>query len=130
MERLQIQGMDGVDAVLALLRGCRDVNVLREVAGVLGLDLQGVGDDRRRILREISNLIDSEEFENRGEQADQIINEIHAMMNAHFVQDLPEVPPNPVLEGDVVVPQGQQGAPDAGLLLDMDPFQQGGAYRR
>ena len=53
--------MDGVDAVLALLRGCRDVNVLREVTGVLELDLQGVGDDRRRILREISKVIDSED---------------------------------------------------------------------
>ena len=127
MERLQIQGMDGVDAVLALLRGCRDVNVLREVAGVLEIDLQGVGDDRRRILREISNVIDSEDFENRGEQADQMINEIHAMMNAHFVADLPEPPQNPQLEGDVVVPLGQQGPPNPGILLEMDPFQQGGA---
>ena len=52
--------------VLAMLRGVQDVEVLIEAAEILEVEVEELGDDRRRLLRSISNFIDSEEFEQLG----------------------------------------------------------------
>ena len=103
MEQLRLQGMEGVDAVLALLRGVYDVEILGEVAETLELEeLEDIRGDRRRLLRAISNNIESEDFDALGDQAQPLINEIHARLTAHFVRLMPPpAPPPPDALGNV-----------------------------
>ena len=134
MENLHLQGMDGVDTVLALLRGVQDVGVLGDVAGVLDLDIGDIVGDRRRILRAISNYIESDEFDNLGEVAELRIDDVHALLNAHFVaaMELPAQHAAPVLPaqaggglGDGIGGMGFHFGhigPDQALLQELDPL--------
>ena len=103
MEQLRLQGMEGVDAVLALLRGVYDVEILGEVAETLELEeLEDIRGDRRRLLRAISNHIESEDSDALGDQAQPLINEVHARLTAHFVRLMPPpAPPPPDALGNV-----------------------------
>ena len=89
MDQLRLQGMDGVDAVLALLRGVYAVDLLTDVAEILELDIEDLQGDRRQLLRAISNFINSDEFDNLGDQAVVRTNEIHDRLEAYFRARLP-----------------------------------------
>ena len=124
MDQLRLQGMDGVDAVLALLRGVYAVDLLTDVAEILELDIEDLQGDRRQLLRAISNFINSDEFDNLGDQAVVRTNEIHDRLDAYFRARLPPPPPPP--PGGVPgidVPQGD-GAADAGVLAGIGLPQQ------
>ena len=127
MDQLRLQGMEAVDTVLALLRGINDMDVLGDVAEVLELDLdEDVLQDRRRLLRAISNNIESEEFDDLDhEEAARRIDNIHLQLHNHYrnllpvdedpVADAGDAHPVPDVEGlqiDVV------GNEDAELLGD------------
>ena len=89
MDQLRLQGMEGVDAVLALLRGVYEVDLLTEIAGILELEVEDLEGDRRQLLRAISNHINSDDFDNLGDQAVARTNEVHDRLDAYFRARLP-----------------------------------------
>ena len=102
------------------------MDIIIEVAETLELELEDdVRQDRRRLLRAISNHIESEEFDDLGQDAVRRIDDIHAHLILHF-RDLmpPNVPPVPGVQD--VAPQGLQmdgdglGEGDNGLQMDGD----------
>ena len=123
--------MEGVDTVLALIRGVQDLDVLAEAAAILQVEIQGLEGDRRRLLREISNFIDSDDFTALGVEANNRIIDIQGILNAHFLQDMPHLERAPgAMGGDEAPPLaeavgGQVGVnADAAFLQQLDPFHQ------
>ena len=110
MDQLGLQGMEGVDTVLALLRGVQDLDVLAEAAAILEVEIQGFEGDRRRLLREISNFIDSDEFNALGVEANNRIIDIQGMLNAHFLEGMPHLQRAPGVMG------GEEAPPLAGAV--------------
>ena len=116
MDQLRLQGMEAVDTVLALLRGINDMDILGDVAEVLELDLdEDVLQDRRRLLRAISNNIESEEFDDLDhEEAARRIGNIHLQLDNHYRNLLP-VDEDPVADAGDAHP-----VPDVeGLQIDV-----------
>ena len=88
LEQLRLEEMEGVDTVLALLRGVHDMDVLIEVAGIL-VDIADLEGDCRRILRAISNFINSDDFGILGDVAVEVMNNIQDRLNAHLMALFP-----------------------------------------
>ena len=148
MERLGLANVDPVDAVVALLQGVQDVDVLVEAAQILDLNIDGVARVRRNLLRVLIARLNSEEFENLGVESTRQANEVHDLLNAHFLDraQLPllQMAPLPVVgdDGALDVDDGVAGVDvggaaaaggnlegaDPAILADvlqhMDPFQQ------
>ena len=119
MDNLQLVGMDGVDVVLALLRGVQDIGILEDVARILEVNVAGVDRDRRRILRVISNFINSEDFDDLGNVGQDRINHVHALLNAHFVAEMPLVAQAPALQALAALVPGDGVAEGGGGMVGL-----------
>ena len=76
------------------------------VAGILEVDIADLEGDLRRILRVISNFINSDDFDNLGDVAVEVTNNMQDRMNAHVMALFPPPGQQP--------PDQEPGLGDAG----------------